>query len=100
MLRRAPMMAASEMAIEERGSPIALTGVTPEELVARLPGVLLEDARRIVAAAHAGRDFAIKDGTIRRVARQAVVARGYVPKLTLLEQVQSSYDAFLKLVLK
>jgi 23S rRNA (adenine2503-C2)-methyltransferase len=94
------MIGASEVASEERGSRIALTGVTPEELVARVPGVLLEDARRIVAAAHAGRDFAIRDGTVRRVAREAIVARGYVPQLSVIEQAQSSYDAFLKLVLK
>jgi 23S rRNA (adenine2503-C2)-methyltransferase len=78
---------------------LALQGLTPEELAARVPGVLLAEARRVVASVHAGGDFSAPNSAVRRSAREAVCARGYVPALTLVRSVQSSFDSFLKLVL-
>jgi 23S rRNA (adenine2503-C2)-methyltransferase len=78
---------------------IALQGVTPEELVEGLPGVLLSDARRIVASVHSGRDFTAPNSNVRRTARELVCARGHVPTLTLIRSERSLVDPFQKLVL-
>jgi 23S rRNA (adenine2503-C2)-methyltransferase len=79
---------------------IALQGVTPEDLAARVPGVLLGEARRVVAAVHAGRDFSAANSAVRRSARAAVAEVGYVPTLELVERAQSQADGFAKLVLR
>jgi 23S rRNA (adenine2503-C2)-methyltransferase len=80
--------------------PFALQGLTPEELVARLPGVLLPDARRVISAVHAGRDFTAPNSNVRRTTREAVCARGHVPTLAEASRAQSPFDAFLKLVFR
>src|SRR5690349_10480370 len=82
------------------GSRIPLTGVTPEELMAQVPGVRLTEARRVVSAVHAGRDLALVDGSVRRSTRELLAARGCVPRLTIVDQALSDYDAFMKLVLR
>lgn len=79
---------------------LALQGVTPEEIAAQVPGVLLAEARRVVARVHAGQDVALPHPGVRRSARAAVCAAGHVPSFELVERVQSSYDGFLKLVLR
>lgn len=79
---------------------LALQGLTPEALVQRVPGVLLADARRVVALVHRGADYRAPDSNLRRSARLAVAALGYVPELRVIQRVQSEYDAFLKLVLQ
>src|SRR5688572_668818 len=79
---------------------IALQGLTPEELAARVPGVLLGEARRVVASVHQGRDFTAPNSAVRRTARAAVCEVGHVPALAITDRVQSSYDSFLKLVLR
>jgi 23S rRNA (adenine2503-C2)-methyltransferase len=80
--------------------PIALQGLTPEELVACVPGVLLAEARRILAAVFRGESVAEPNSAVRRSARQAVLAAGHVPTLRAVERVQSDYDGFRKLVLE
>lgn len=79
---------------------LALQGLTPEDLVARLPGVPLPDARRVISAVHAGRDYTAPTSNVRRTTREAVRARGHVPTLAIDGQAQSPFDAFLKLVLR
>jgi 23S rRNA (adenine2503-C2)-methyltransferase len=79
---------------------VALQGVIPEELAARVPGVSLAEARRIVATVHAGGDFTAPNSAVRRSAREAVRARGHVPALALVRSARSSFDSFLKLVLR
>ncbi len=78
---------------------IALQGLTPEQLVLRIPELRLTEARRIIATVHTGGDVAEPHPQVRRGAREAVVALGCVPELSLIERRQSDYDAFLKLVL-
>lgn len=87
------------IASAESTGRIALQGVTPAELVRRIAGMQLAEARRIVAAVHAGRDFGAPDPGVRRRTRQAVCAAAEVPELTLVQCVRSSYDGFVKLVL-
>ncbi|MEY2932736.1 MAG: hypothetical protein RL033_3485 [Pseudomonadota bacterium] len=79
---------------------LALQGFTPEALVARLPGVLLSDARRIVASVDRGEDFRLPNSGVRRAARHAVTELGYVPTLRVVRSEQSSFDKFAKLVLQ
>ncbi len=78
----------------------ALQGLTPDELAARLPGVPLTDARRVISAVHAGRDFRAPNSNVRRSTRDLVCARGHVPTLAEDSRAQSPFDAFLKLVLR
>src|SRR5688572_13307821 len=79
---------------------IALQGVTPEELAAAVPELLLAEARRIVATVHRGGDFTAPHSGVRRSARYAVCERGHVPALAVTSQIQSGVDAFLKLALR
>ncbi len=58
---------------------VPLQGLVPEQLVAAIPGVLLGDARRVIAQVHRDEDIATPSSTIRRSAREAVVAAGSVP---------------------
>ena len=80
--------------------PIALQGVTPEELRAALPGVNLDDARRIVSTVHRDGDVAEPNSCVRRVAREAVVAHGRVPALELVSRAASELDPFVKFALR
>jgi 23S rRNA (adenine2503-C2)-methyltransferase len=80
--------------------PIALQGITPDELCARLPGVNVEDARRIVSTVHRNGDVSEPSSVVRRTAREAVVAAGHVPTLELVEQTASGLDPFVKLALR
>ena len=87
----------------EAGRPearIALQGVTPVELAARVPGLLLPEARRMVAAVHRGEDLTQPRNGVRRVARSAVLEHGYVPALDVLTSTQSTVDSFLKLLFR
>jgi len=79
---------------------IALQGLTPEELSAAVPEILLAEARRIVATVHREGDFTAPHSGVRRSARQAVCERGHVPTLAVASQVQSDFDSFLKLALR
>jgi len=79
---------------------IALQGLTPEELAAAVPEILLAEARRIVSTVHRGGDFTAPHSGVRRSARHAVCERGHVPTLAVASQVQSQTDSFLKLALR
>ena len=80
--------------------PIPLQGVTPEELAAALAAVSVEDARRIVSTVHRDGDVAEPNSCVRRVAREAAVAGGYVPTLTVVNRAASELDPFVKLALR
>jgi 23S rRNA (adenine2503-C2)-methyltransferase len=81
-------------------APIALQGLTPEELAARVPGVAVEDARRIVSTVHRDGDVSEPSSVVRRVAREAVVACGHVPTLEVVSRAASALDPFVKLALR
>jgi 23S rRNA (adenine2503-C2)-methyltransferase len=82
------------------GTRIALQGVTPDELAAQVPGLLLSEARRIVAAVHRGEDFRQPRNGVRRIARGAVQEVGHVPTLEVLASSESQVDAFRKLLFR
>lgn len=85
---------------------IPLQGVTAEELCAALPAeprvarVAIEDARRIVAQVHRDEDPATPSSGIRRTAREAVLAAGYVPQLETIAERRSQVDPFVKYALR
>jgi 23S rRNA (adenine2503-C2)-methyltransferase len=99
MSRRLGFAESESTGVGRVAARIALQGVTPEELAAQVPGVLLAEARRVVASVHGGRDFTAPNSAVRRSAREAVCARAHVPTLALVRSVRSSVDPFLKLVL-
>jgi len=80
--------------------PLALQGVTPEELSRALPLVSVEDARRIVSTVHRDGDVAEPNSCVRRVAREAVVVGGRVPTLEVASRTASGLDPFVKFALK
>ena len=99
----AASLAAPDAALRARDGEcprVALQGLTAEQLALEVPEVLLAEARRIVAVVQRGDDFRAPRSGVRRSARQAVCERGHVPTLAVASQVQSDYDAFLKLVLR
>ncbi|HEV8549954.1 MAG TPA: RNA methyltransferase [Polyangiaceae bacterium] len=81
-------------------SPVALQGVTPDELARQVPGVSVEDARRIVSTVHRDGDVSVPSSVVRRTAREAVVAGGHVPTLTVVSRAASELDPFIKLALE
>lgn len=94
------IVAASAGCYAEPVTPIALQALTPAELAARVPGVTLPDARRIVAQVHRGEDPRTPSSSIRRIAREAVVAAGHVPTLAVTAREASAIDPFVKYALR
>lgn len=84
---------------EAHEAPIALQGVTPAALVARLPGSTIEEARRIVSAVHRERDPFVARSGVRRQTHAELVARAIVPSLDLRALQASALDPFVKLAL-
>jgi 23S rRNA (adenine2503-C2)-methyltransferase len=74
--------------------------VTPDELAAALSAVSREDARRIVSTVHRDGDVGEPNSCVRRQAREAVVAHGYVPRLELVNRAASGLDPFVKFALR
>lgn len=74
---------------------LALQAVTPADLVREVPGVLLAEARKLVAAVHRGEPVAASSA-VRRSAARAVAAAGQVPVLTVLAETASAIDPFVK----
>jgi 23S rRNA (adenine2503-C2)-methyltransferase len=74
---------------------LALQAVTPADLVAAVPGVLLSEARKIIAAVHRGEPVAASSA-IRRSAAAAANAAGELPSLTVVEATASALDPFVK----
>ncbi len=75
---------------------IALQAMVPEAL-ARALGCEVSEARKIVSAVHRGKPLANIIG-VRRAPREAVLARGVVPTLTLVAEKASQVDPFVKYV--
>lgn len=79
---------------------IALQGVTPEELAERIPGLLLEEARRAVSRAHRGFPVDAPCSAIRRASREALVRGTHLPSLELVSRQASRVDPFVKYALR
>jgi 23S rRNA (adenine2503-C2)-methyltransferase len=79
---------------------IALQGVTPQALAALVPAITIEEARRVVSQVAREIDPATPSSGIRRTAREAVVAAGYVPALEVAASRASAVDPFVKYALK
>ena len=79
---------------------VPLQGVTPDELVRLVPGVSLEEARRVVSQVHRDEAPSTPHSGIRRGAREAVVAAGYVPALEVVAERASQIDPFVKYALR
>jgi 23S rRNA (adenine2503-C2)-methyltransferase len=79
---------------------LPLQGLTGEELCAAVPGMAIEDARRIVAQVHRGEDPRTPSSSIRRSARDAVLAVGHLPELAVVAERRSALDPFIKYTLR
>lgn len=79
---------------------IALQGVTPEALAERVPGVRLEEARRLVSAVHREVGLVAPPRAVRRSALSATLAASHVPELAVLSERTSVLDPFRKLLLR
>ncbi len=77
---------------------LALQAVTPADLAAALPEVLLAEARKVIAAVHRG-EAVVASSAVRRSAAQAVGAAGEVPGLTVVAETASAIDPFVKYLL-
>ncbi len=78
---------------------LALQAVTPAQLHAAVPEVTLAEARKLVAQVHRGEPVA-PTSSIRRAAAAAVRAVGEVPALTVVDEVASQLDPFVKYALE
>ena len=78
---------------------LALQAVTPAQLHAAVPEVTLAEARKLVAQVHRGEPVA-PTSSIRRVAAAAVRAVGAIPSLTIVDEVASQLDPFVKYALE
>ena len=78
---------------------LALQAVTPAQLHAAVPEVTLAEARKLVAQVHRGEPVA-PTSSIRRAAAAAVRAVGEVPALTIVDEVASQLDPFVKYALE
>ncbi len=74
--------------------------MTGEELCSEVPGLAIQDARRIVAQVHRDEDPATPSSKIRRTARDAVLAAGHVPTLAIVAERSSQIDPFVKYALQ
>ena len=79
---------------------IPLQGLTGADLCVALPGLALQDARRVVAQVHRDEDPATPSSGIRRSARESVVAAGWVPTLAIVAERASLIDPFVKYALR
>ncbi|MBA2539569.1 MAG: radical SAM protein [Deltaproteobacteria bacterium] len=74
---------------------LALQAVTPERLVRELPSVTISEARKLVAMVHRGEPVHATS-SVRRCAAQAALAVGHVPELSVVAEVASRIDPFVK----
>jgi len=79
---------------------LALQGVTPEELVAAVPGLLVSEARKIVSHVHRDLPLPSSASWIRRGFLPQVLQRGHMPKLAVATEQRSAEDPFVKLALR
>ncbi len=74
---------------------LALQALTPSELCAAVPGVTLAEARKLVAMVH--RDEPVRPSSaVRRTSADLVRAAGTVPRLSVVEELASALDPFVK----
>jgi 23S rRNA (adenine2503-C2)-methyltransferase len=79
---------------------IPLQGLCPEELCAKIAGLPLGDARKIVAQVHRGDDISTPSSLIRRSSRKAAMNAGCVPELEVVSERKSHLDPFVKYALR
>ena len=78
---------------------LALQAVTPADLTAAVPDVLLPaEARKVIAAVHRGEPVAA-GSAVRRSAAQAVREAGELPGLEVVAETASALDPFVKYLL-
>jgi 23S rRNA (adenine2503-C2)-methyltransferase len=77
---------------------LALQAVTPADLAAAVPEVVLSEARKLIAAVHRGEPV-VASSAVRRSAAQAVGAAGEVPGLSVVAETASAIDPFVKYLL-
>jgi 23S rRNA (adenine2503-C2)-methyltransferase len=78
---------------------LALQSLTAARLSGAIPGVTLEEARKVVAAITRGQPLAEPIAGVRRTAMEALRAAGHVPTLEVVGEEASREDPFRKLVL-
>ncbi len=84
---------------EKSPAMIALQGLTPAMLAEAVSPVTLEEARKIVSAAHREGKIERPLVGVRRVSMDAVRARGFVPALEVRAVHRSAVDPFVKYAL-
>lgn len=80
--------------------PVALQALTPEALMALVPGATLAELRKVVSAVHRGDSLERPIPQVRRTTLAQVRALGHLPTLEVLEERKSSIDPFVKLGLR
>lgn len=82
-------------------SLLPLQALLPEQLCVEVPGVTIEEARKIVAAVHRGGPSPITASAhISRKAVALVRAHGAIPEMRLLSRTPSAIDPFVKYTLQ
>jgi 23S rRNA (adenine2503-C2)-methyltransferase len=79
---------------------LALQSYTAARLAGEIPGVSLEEARKILAAIMRGQSITEPITGVRRVAMDALRAAGHVPTLKVVSEEVSRQDPFRKLLLE
>ena len=82
------------------GRRVALQGIRPDLLARAIPGLTVEEARRVVSQVHRDEDPATPSSGIRRSSREAVVRAGWVPHLEVTAERASRVDPFVKYALR
>jgi 23S rRNA (adenine2503-C2)-methyltransferase len=75
---------------------LVLQAVTPNELSSGIPGLTIEEARRIVGAIHRHDHLPKTVRGVRRLSLENVRATGTIPSLTIREMRSSKVDPFVK----
>ena len=78
---------------------VALQAVTPLRLMESIPGVSIEEARKIIGAVHRRDCLPCSIGMVRSASLKAVRAAGFLPRLAVHSVQASSLDPFVKLAL-
>jgi 23S rRNA (adenine2503-C2)-methyltransferase len=79
---------------------LPLQALTPLSLVGAVPGVALEEARKIVSAVHRDLPLDVPRKGVRRSALDLIRAAGYTPRLEVVRKLASGLDPFVKLALR
>ncbi len=79
---------------------LELQGLTPDLLARAVPGLSVEEARRVVSQVHRDEDPATPSSGVRRTSREAVVRAGWVPQLEVTAERASRVDPFVKYALR